>query len=242
MKNLIYIGLLGLIFTACNSYLDEAPSKSTNLPLQNIEQLDALLGNYYYFFSERSRTSVLSTEDWALTEELYNGINASLFSSMEVVQNATWDIEYTPFDGDDSLWESEYKKIFYANMVLHYLDEVEGSTDQKEAIKAEAYLIKAYSYWVLANNYCLPYSDETKNEPGITIKNSVSFEEPLERKSLEDTYREIERCVGESLNSNIDLGQGMDYMPWRGSISAARAFAARFYLSIGDYQNAKNML
>lgn len=65
-------------------------------------------------------------------------------------------------------WTTEWKKIFIANMVLENLDRVEGSIETKEQLRAEAHFIRAYSYFKLADVYCLPYNQSTKNEMGTT--------------------------------------------------------------------------
>lgn len=240
MKRYIIIFIISVLAFGCESYLDEAPSKSSNLPLETIEQLDALLGNYSYFYQDKSRTAVLCTEDWETSDELYNGFHGSTFNSMEIIQNSTWDVEYTPYDGKSTLWGGEYNKIFYANMVLYYLDDVFGSDKEKAELRAEANLIKAYSYWLLANTFCLPYNNQNKNELGLTLKSSVSFEESTARSTLEETYAEIESCLTEALKAENTMTESGKFRPWRGSISAARAFAARYYLSIGGYSKALN--
>lgn len=38
-----------ILFTACDDFLDELPSKSTRLPVSTIEQLDAILAKYTDF-------------------------------------------------------------------------------------------------------------------------------------------------------------------------------------------------
>ncbi len=238
MKKYILILMLGVFLGACDSYLDEVPSKSTNLPLETIEQLDALLGNYSYFYQDNSRNAVLCTDDWEVSGDLYNGFNGSAYRSMDLVQVSTWDVNYTAYDGKETLWSSEYTKIFYANMVLHYLDGVSGTEEKKAELKAEAYLIKAYSYWLLVNNFCLPYDESTKNELGVSLKNSVSFEESIARSTLEETYIEIENCLEEALKLENSIVKGGIFRPWRGSSSAAKAFAARYYLSVNNYTKA----
>ncbi|RXQ90975.1 RagB/SusD family nutrient uptake outer membrane protein [Ancylomarina salipaludis] len=238
MKKYIYILFVMNVLWGCDSYLEEAPSKSTNLPLETIEQLDALLGNYSYFYQDGSRNAVLCTDDWEVSKSLYDGYNGSAYRSMEIAQVSTWDVENTAYDGREYLWSGEYTKIFYANMVLYYLDAVTGSEEQKAELKAEAYLIKAYSYWLLVNNFCLPYDESTKNELGISLKNSVSFEESIARSTLEETYIEIENCLEEALKLKSTIVKGGTFRPWRGNSSAAKAFAARYYLSVNNYTKA----
>lgn len=78
-------------------------------------------------------------------------------------------------------------------MILDYLPEVKGDESTKALLRAEAHLIRAYSMWVLANTYCLPYSDINKQEPGLVLKLSTNFEESMKRASLEKPTTKLKR-------------------------------------------------
>ena len=201
----IIFGLFVLTgFSSCKKYLDEPPSKTTSLVVTTTDQLSALLNNYSQFYSEGNRTAIHSTDDYELPQSLYNARPAT-FSSMATIQFMLWDIPYLPDDTREGFWSGEYKKIFYANMALDYLDKVTGTDADKAAIKADAHLIRAYSYWELANTYCLPYTEANKNEAGLPIKLSTSFEEPFVRKPLSAVYSLIESDIAEALKPQSTL-------------------------------------
>lgn len=155
------------------------------------------------------------------------------------VQFATWDKQYIP-NADAPYWTTEWKKIFIANMVLENLDRVEGSIETKEQLRAEAHFIRAYSYFKLADVYCLPYNQSTKNEMGLPIKKSTSFEEPIERASLESTWDMMKEDMEIALTLEKEFGtfQGQKKI-WRASTVSVNAFAARFYLTLNDYEKAE---
>ncbi len=225
-----------LITSSCNKFLDEQPSKTSSLVVKTTAQLNALLDDYTQFYEEASFTQINSTDDNGLTVELYNG-GRGTFSHMPTVLFAFWDTQFIPDLTTDALWRTEYKKIFTANLALSYLDKVTGTEAEKAIIKADAHFIRAYSYWVLANNYCLPYTEANKNEMGLTIKTETAFDTPIERQTLEKTYQQIEADLVEALKTPVTLTQSGRARPWRASKAGVNAFAARYYLNRNN--NAK---
>jgi hypothetical protein len=88
----------------------------------------------------------------------------------------------------DGFWNGEYSKIFTANVILANVDNVTGSQAQKNSIKANAYFIRAYSYWNLANYYCLPYATGNMQSQGLPLKKTTIYTESLQRATLQQTY------------------------------------------------------
>jgi hypothetical protein len=224
-------------FSSCNDYLDEMPSKTTSLVVTTTAQLDALLNNYSSFYSEGNRTAIYSTDDYYLTKQLYDA-RPGTFSSMATIEFQLWDINFLPDDTREVFWSGEYRKIFTANMALEYVDKVTGPESEKAAIKADAHLIRAYSYWELANTYCLPYKESNKNEPGLPIKTSTSFEQPFGRQPLEKVYQLIESDLTEALKTTVHLVQAGKARHWRASKAGVNGFAARYWLSRFNYTKA----
>lgn len=243
--SLLVCVFIALSFIGCSKvddFLSEAPSKTTSLVVTTTDQLNALLNNYSgtsqgaAFYLEPNRTAIYSTDDFGLTSTLYSaGTSAWTLAGVEF---NLWDINYLPDDTREAFWSGEYKKIFYANMVLDYVDKVTGSEDDKAALKADAHFIRAYSYWELANTYCLPYTNATKNEPGLPIKTSISFDEPVARQPLSKVYDLIEADLAEAFKTTVPLVQNGVARHWRANKAAVNGFAARYWLYRGDYQKA----
>lgn len=226
--------------TACNKvddFLEEAPSKTTSLVVTTTDQLNALLNNYATIFSaEGNRTAIYGTDDFGLTSTLYSAGTSAW--TLAAVEFSLWDINYLPDDTREGFWSGEFRKIFYANMVLEYVDKVTGPDADKAALVADAHFIRAYSYWELANTYCLPYTDANKNEAGLPIKLSISFEEPFVRQPLFKVYELIESDLTEALKTTIPLVQNGVARHWRANKAAVNGFAARYWLNRGNYQKA----
>ncbi|MCU4154551.1 RagB/SusD family nutrient uptake outer membrane protein [Carboxylicivirga sp. A043] len=228
--------LIALLLTACNDFLDKEPNKSSNVVPTKVEHFDVLLNSYRSFASEANRDVIHASDDYGLYTELFD--NKDIYG-VNIVQFATWDVEYLP-DYERPYWPHEWEKIFVANMIISNLDIMEGTQEEISLLEAEAHYVRAYSYYQLANTYCLPYSNENMQEMGLPIKQTTSFEESAERATLEETWALIVSDLGKALELQRKLKFDDDkYRIWRGSTPAVNAFAARVYLCMHDYKNAK---
>lgn len=231
---LAFIASVAFFFASCNDYLDEMPSKGNAVPITSIDQLNGLLSNVYYLESEKNNYVIHASDSYEVTPELYNA-KPSMFTPINLSYNL-WEVQNAETDPDNlGFWAGEFKKVFTSNIVLWTVDGVAGTPEEKEQIRSEAHLIRAYSYFTLANTYCLPYCEKNKAEMGLPIKRSTSYEENLTRVSLEDTYNFIEEDIKEALKVKTSAKGKRN---WRGNIAAANGLAARFYLTKGDYKQA----
>lgn len=226
-----------LVFTSCNKFLEEPPSKTSALVPKTADQLETLLNNYSLFAPENSNELIFGTDDYGLLKNMYDA-KSSIYSVPQV-EFAVWDKDNLQ-NYDRPYWPAEWTKIFTANMVLGNLSRVSGSDAQKKSLEAEAHFIRAYSYFQLANIYCLPYTEQNKKEPGLPIKISTSFEESVERASLEDTWKFIAADLEKALTIEQPFGQvSGQNRTWRASTASVYGFAARYYLALNDYSNAQ---
>lgn len=226
-----------LMLNSCNKFLEKPPSKTSSLEVTTTDQLYALLGNYSNFYKESNRFAIYGSDDNGINKELYDARPATF--SLNIIQTSLWDIENLPTDNTTlTYWGEEYKKIFMANEVLDNLDRVTGSKEDKDNLRAEAHFIRAYSYFNLANTYCLPYTEANKNAQGLPIKSSVSFEESANRAPLSKVYELIESDLQEALKIKEKLVQNGVPVIWHSSTAAVNAFAARYYLQMNNYTEA----
>lgn len=242
MKTLktIIIFVVALLTTSCDDFLSEKPNKSSSIAPQTTQQLEYLLnGTQSTYQNETNETCVYGSDDYELISEMFDHYNA-YYIKMETVIFGAWDIDAAISYTNNNFWTNEYKKIYTANLIQEYLSKVTGSEEDKERIKREASFIKAYSAWVLAQTYCLPYTEANKNEPGLIIKNTTGFQESFKRATLSETYDWIEENLTEALKTSTTLvkKQGQTPRIWRESKPAVLGFAARFYLNRNNYSLA----
>ena len=229
------IALFLLMFlSSCNEFLETPPSKRNGVEITTVEHLDAVFSNFSSFYAELC-LHPYGSDDYDFPASLY--LLAPTKFPMVAIQFGLWNTVDLP-NLSNTVWSAEYSKIFSANMVLDFIDKVSGDAVMKDDLRAEAHFIRAYSMWTLANMHCLPYSETNKNEMGLSIKSSTSFEQPLDRATLKETYDMIERDIMEALKLNVSLTASGSQRAWRASREAIQAFAARFYLHMGNYQES----
>ena len=236
IKNIAFSALIVAavsLLSSCNEFLEKDPSKSTQRTIETADQLDALLGTFSRFYSEYNHTA-LACDDFGLTTDIHDHQSGGMSpSNLEYI---LWNDECT--SASRLLWGNEYSKIYYANLVLAYIDEVSGTAEQKANLKAEAHFLRAYSMFQLAVAYTLYYDGTNGNEPGLTLKQTISFEEGVARASLKATWDFIDADLQEALKSTMPLVSNGKRRVWRGTTAAIHAFAARYYLYRGDFENA----
>ena len=235
---IILLAILSGVCFSCDDFLEKAPSKSTSIVPENIEQLEALLNQYKDFINEPSNELIFSTDDYGFVPDLFKA-SKTTYGTTEVIYGL-WDTNLAAATTTGNYWPVEWKKIFTANLILQNLSKVKGSAEEKAEIEAECHFIRAYSYFQLVNIYCLPFTQETKSELGLPIKQTTVFTEDMQRVSLEQTYAFIESDLKQALMAKRPFlkTNGLN-RSWRSSTAAVNSFAARYYLSLNDYNNAQ---
>lgn len=225
-----------LIMYGCNDFLDVNPDRSQNIPITHCDQLDALMGSFEDYFVCSNYTTIYGTDDADISVDMYDRIPGRW--NMDVLAYALWDIDYLSRLKAETTWRTEYSKIFAANVVFQYVDDVPGTPEQKERLKGEAHLMRAYSMMEIANVHSLPYNEKTKDEPGLALKRRTSFDETDTRATLEQTHKMIEDDLNEALRLRNNIVAGNRVRHWRASNAAANAIAARYWLNRNEYEKA----
>ncbi len=219
-----------LLLTGCEDFLSEMPTKSTSDPIERLEQLEALLDNPDY-----SRMAHLgaafSSDDCSVS---YDVVEKYPSISPENLYHYVFNIQDVENQISDNLWTNSYSLIYKMNLILENVDKVSGSDADKARVKAEAYFYRAYTYWELANEYCLPYAPQNMNEQGLPKRLTTSMNEDLTRTTLQETYDQIDRDIEEALK----IDKVARDRAWRGSKAAVQAFLSRYYLHRGEYNKA----
>ncbi|SMD07476.1 RagB/SusD family nutrient uptake outer membrane protein [Pedobacter nyackensis] len=225
--------IMGLIlFAGCKKYLSEEPKKQASI--KTVDQLEALVDNATDFSNIASQTAAYSTDDTEIPKALYQ--NNSTAFTIDNLQYYVNSVDGVVAAATDALWSGEFKKIFTANLILENIDQVTGDDVRRQRVKADAYFIRAYSYWVLANYYCAPYSAANLNALGLPLKKTVNYTESLKRATLQETYDFILSDIAEAQKVTNDDVESL--RPWRVSKKAIAAFLSRVYLFRGEYDQS----
>lgn len=232
MRKIIFYSslLLCTILTGCDKFLIEKPRKGLVVP-ETIEQLLSLM--------RKENESMQDPTFGEISTDDYYWDNADLNSKTEPVRKAySW--QQKDVFGSESLteWLFHYRFIYFANTVLEKLSDIKpvgSEVAEWNKAKGEALFYRGKFLYDLAIIWASAYNTPNRaNELGMPIRLNTNFNERSYRSSLTNTYAQIIKDIEESITYLPDVAEHVT----RPSKLAARAMAARIYLSMGDYEKA----
>lgn len=221
LSNILFL-ITALSAVSCNGFLDTIPDNRAEITEES--QIGALLVSAY--------PTVFPSVIWELSSDNITDNGPTLSFPYSFVQEAyLWkDITEVRQDTPYAIWNGLYGAIASANQALDYIEKW-GNPASLSAERGEALMCRAYSHFLLAITFCLPYNPETADKdmgiPYITKPENTVYVN-YDRGTLAETYRNIEKDILEG----IDLLDDNSYTvpKYHFNIAAANAFAARFYL------------
>ncbi len=217
-----------ILLTSCTKFLEAKPDKSLVTP-NTMDDLQALLNNVnaLNMFQFPALSEVASDDYWVSYDNL---VTKPDFFQKHYVWNDAGSI----LPKDD--WF--YGPVFIANTVLEEwpkIAEETGYTEQAMDIKGNALFRRAFSFHLLAQTYCRPYSQTGDNLSfGIPYRLSSNFNVPTTRGTVQETYDQIIRDY--KLASAL-LSTKLVHKT-RPTKVAALAGLARTFLAMEDYENS----
>ena len=228
MNNKLYIAFLILsscLVVSCNDFLDEVPDNRTEVDTP--EKITKLLvtgypNTSYAFIAEMASDN---TDVLELAYE-YIDLQRELFE---------WrDVSSVDFDTPFALWANNYDAIASANVALKAIEKL-GDTEDLAPQKGEALLCRAYGHFNLVNVFCLHYGKNSSSDLGVPYMTEpeTTVRPRYERGTVAGVYERIR----EDLEAGLPLidDNNYDVPKYHFNKRAAYAFAARFYLYIGEY-------
>ncbi len=217
----------------CGEFLDELPDN--RVEITDLEKAAQLLTSGYSEASHGFLEWMTDNVDFTFGVNIRDNHAQAFF----------WQESFTAADEQDSpdyFWYQTYRAISHANEVLAVIDELPLNGEQgqarKSAIMGEAYLIRAYSHFMLANVFAPPYNAGDAHRklglPYVTTPETEFFGQ-YERISLSQFYRLVEQDLerGLALVSDRFYANSGKYHFTK---SAGYALASRYYLFKGEYQ------
>lgn len=236
MKKTSYILSSAIIIPAlvsCSDFLDQNPDLRTTLDSEE-KIANILVSAYvsgagsYQLVAELSSDNVC---DHGITKS-YDQFYQDVYEWAEDVTSHN--------DAPRNIWSTNYKNIANANQALAAIEELGGpATAKLKASKGEALLCRAYSHFVLANMFCMPYNSETaENYLGIPYMDHA--ETDLNPQYERGTLKEVYEKIGLDIEEGIPLIDDTSYSvtKYHFNYKAACCFASRYYLFIHDWNNA----
>lgn len=220
----------GLVWLAgCNDFLDTVPDDRTEIDTP--EKVAKLVADAYpkasYAAMLNSRVDFVTDKGSGKQED--NSNTDSFF----------WrDVEDQKQDTPTGFWRKFYYSIAEVNHALKAAEEL-GELKELEPYVAEAKMIRSFSHFMLVSLYARFYDPDGDNgSPGIpyvTEPETVALAK-YERGTVAETYAKIERDLTDAIDQ---IGSDAVYAVPRYHFTqaAAHAYASRFYLYKGEWQN-----
>lgn len=227
--------LLPGIVSCRKGWLDEQPDKRLVVP-KSIGDYQALLDNtsqIFNFFQSCGLGEIAAGDFYVL----YSSWQA-LYANQERMAYI-WGETAEFYNGEKSSdWESGYKRVLSANIVLDGIEKIRPDITQQEEwnqVKGSALFFRSFDFFSMAQEYCNAYVPATAaSMPGLPLRLEYDVELKVGRSTLEQTY---ERIIADTrLSANL-LGTKPGYKT-RPSKQAAFGLLARIYLVMEDYRQA----
>lgn len=221
--------IIAMSVASCDSYLSEIPDNRTQI--DSSEKVAELLVSAY---PQAIAASFL--EDF--TDNVFDSGIMS-YATRDNNKNYQWELnENISTDSPSRYWDACYEAIAVANHALEAIEEMGETNDVKiKALKSEALLARAYAHFQLVLIWGKTYNPATSStDLGVPYVDKV--EQKLVQKYTRNTVAEVYDRI------EADLIEGMKFIrndykspSFHFTVNAANAFASKFYLSKGDWDN-----
>ncbi len=228
MRKIIYIFIWAMGCIGCQDYLSINPDSSLEVKIDSEEKIAELLTAAY---PTASYCSFLEARTDNVAERI-KGEHTRLNEAMYFWE----DYDQEDLDTPLNYWNACYTGIAQANKALELLAAY-PKTERVKALYAEAFLLRAYLHFMLVNIWAEPYgTHKSAQSPGIPYltkpeKNALVN---YSRGTVKEVYEKIET----DLKLGITLVNDNFYAnpKFHFNQKAAYAFASRFYLMKGEWQ------
>lgn len=241
LKYIIAAGLL-LLVSSCGKFLEET-SQDQIVPKAVSDYSELLLGEGYIRNSKSVHTYLE-----LMTDDVKSHYGRAILIANDTRDSGfgyyTWqsqpEITMSGPIRNDNSWQTYYKSILISNIVINEVDNAVGSQEDKDRLKAEAYMIRAHSYFTLVNLYGKPYKAESaSSDLGVPI-NTMTFMDDvkLDRESVEENYNYILSDISEAIKlfSNVPSQKGI----FRWNLTSTHLLASRVHLYMGNWEMAED--
>jgi hypothetical protein len=218
-----------LIVAGCSDdFLEKKPDKSLVVPT-TLEDLQALLDNADRVMNIVPAIGMVASDDAFTTDNAWQGLFTATERNSYIWKDNIYEGEAC---GD---WNIPYQQVFYANVVLEGLENIEATSaneGQRKSIKGSALFFRAHAFHQVLELFSMPVGGSSGL--GIPIRLTADVNAEVTRASRAETFNQI-------IN---DLTDALPLLPvnsaykTRPTIAAAKALLARVYLIMGEYENA----
>lgn len=227
--NIICICLMALA-TGCDNYLDIKPTGSV-IPTTLAEYRALWATAYNTVPSDRGLANMGADEMFVSNES-----DMGKYSAIE-----RWEVGTSTSSSSVAFnWAGYYQVLFYANFIIeHQGDITEGHDAEIKQLVGEAYLMRGYMHFVLANLFGQPYTKPGATDTkAVPLKFSTDLEERAQRNTVGEIYTSVLSDI-QTAESLLNVEKWDDItLSYRFTTLCVPALRSRVYLYMGDWANA----
>ena len=237
-RKIITTLLLGaIVLSSCKKLIEVTPvnSQPGTETLKLGKNVQGVLTSAY----EKLTSNQFLAGEVIRTNELYgDDVNFTNATGGAPAQFVSRDFSLFNQQGRD-LWSAGYTAIGYSNIVIDAVDKnlFSDYTDtQKAQMKAQALFIRAVAHFELVRLFAKPFTSSPTTDPGIPIRiiaaTSDQAKQPIPRNTVDEVYKQVITDLKAAENTLV-ASNSVFATKW-----AAKAYLARVYFNMADYNNA----
>lgn len=225
LPHLFLLLIFALCFIGCKKFLDQKPDQKLAVP-STLDDLEAMLNNYETLNIRYPVAGEIASDDFYVTDATFGGLNdrdRNFYS-------------WQKYDDIGGNWVVPYNVIFYANVILESLNNIQPTEKTRtDKIRGSALFIRAFNHFALSQLFCVPYNKTTaEKDMGIPLRLNTDLSVTPTRATVATTYESIIS----DLKAAIQLLPNTETAKYLPGKAAAYGLLARVYLSMRDYMNA----
>ena len=231
---MIKVGLLSflsLIFVSCDDFLDITPTGKV-IPSTLEEYRDLISYEYNNFVTDRYMTTIRTDEVRLTARTSSEDLDAYLDLWL-------WKDEAPSPTTTYFSWRTYYHNIYIANYIIEHRSSItNGAADAVSQLMGEAYMMRAYSHFLLVNLFAQPYTHCTPaSTRGVPLMLEADVNAVPRSSSVEAVYQQVLSDLDEASKymKTEKWGEGLNY---RFNTTSVNALRARTYLYMGEWEKA----
>ena len=231
-KVIMIMTVLGWInLTSCNDYLDIVP-KGNKIPT-TLADFEALLRDEYTIGYIPVTNSLYLLNDKFVGQ---SSLTSVTLTSANYLWNETAD-RIVLNNQDEGTYYRSYMAISTCNLLLEHVPVATEATDsERNEVMAYAKVIRAMSYYILANYYADTYVSATAGTKlSVPLITSADINAPHKQVTIQEIYDFMIKDVKEAIEQGLPEQSRTVIHP---NLGAAYAFLARVYLQMANYEEA----
>lgn len=218
--------------TGCDSFLDIQPVGKV-IPTTVPEFRSLITEAYLTVPDDRGLASFRSDE--ILLDATMSSNDLGSYLDIWRWNDATPDENTATFS-----WRQFYHVLFIANYVIeseHLM--TDGTTDEIKQMVGEAYMLRAYMHFILANLHAPAYTAcNPATTKAIPLKLDSDVEGVLTRDNLEDVYAAIQNDL-DAADRNLNIDSWPEGYNYRFTTHSVDALRSRVMLYMGKWKEAR---